>query len=313
MRHARSKTLQAIAALLGSLCMTTPSARADLITEITGEDDVFGQHCASGLGGCGPGSPVADPCVQHPTKYNTDYLWTPRNVLESNLQTQCQGTGSNPGTAGAIGQTPRIVSCGEQIECLRFETLADYDGGDWNRSELHLAKELPFRTYHYVGFMFKFPNSVQPADASAYFAQLLWQGAPSSMGNFTTHPVGGFALGNTPNTWYFATWYRRVAANGTVVEEIRDPIWMPNFVPEQWISVVVRIYVDPEGTSSLKFWIDDGTPFSWYGALGYNFPDKSRANFNAKIGIYAAPQPTPFRVYFDEIRLGQGFHEVKPW
>jgi hypothetical protein len=205
----------------------------------------------------------------------------------ADYQAHCEGTGLGP-----------LIEGGQRfLHHLVFATAPD-PGGVKDRSEIVVARERPFRKYHYLGFRLMIPRDAPVTDGYFYLSQL-WQ-------CHDRPPFAGLKLNRgSAYSWNFMVRNDEQLDGGTAVAT-------GTFTPGVWHAFVIRINVNPGAAGSIKIWVDDGPPVTWSGDFGYDSICTS-SSFNAKLGIYKAAEDSFFEVRADDIRFGDTFEDVKPW
>ncbi len=78
----------------------------------------------------------------------------------------------------------------------------------------------------------------------------------------------------------------------------------------QWVKFLFQHKFDLDGYGYVKMWVNDVHKIDYYGTIGWYDPDNAYKIYT-KFGIYRGGTNQPCTIYFDEVRVGTKYSEVK--
>lgn len=191
------------------------------------------------------------------------------------------------------GQIPELVTSHTFYpngHSVKFEVQASTAVKD--RTEYNHHNSLPFDFNSYTTFALFVPTTVSDPSSWQMFYQ--WhQFSPNS-------PPMSLDFMSNGN-------YSLVLRND---DDSYEQIYTSPLPRGQWVKFFVQHNFGLNGTGYVKLWVDDVFKLDYTGTIGWESPDNDYL-INTKFGIYRGGTNQACTMYFDEVRVGTKFSEVK--
>jgi hypothetical protein len=173
---------------------------------------------------------------------------------------------------------------------LRVDVLPSTEVKDRNEFQHHA--NLPFNYNSYTAFMLYVPEDVPNPESWHIFYQW-WQYSPQS-------PPMSLDFMSNGN-------YSLVLRNDI---DGYEQIYTEPLPRGQWVKFLVQHSFGLSGTGYVKLWVNDVFKLDYTGTIGW-YSAEGHYDINGKFGIYRGGTSKPCTMYFDELRIGTSYSQVK--
>ena len=190
------------------------------------------------------------------------------------------------------GQFPVLVTSPVYADsyALKFDAPASTAVKD--RTEYNHLNGLPFYYNSYTAFAIFVPTNV--ANPSTWQIMYQWHqfspnGPPMSL-DFMSNGNYSLVLRNDDDSY--------------------EQIYTESLPRGVWVRFMFQHYFGLDGDGYVKMWVNDVLKIDYSGTIGWYSPEDDYL-INTKFGIYRGGPASACTIYFDEIRVGTRYSEVK--